>query len=61
MKLCMCFGVEKSAKRILRWCISKYKCVIVVATLNVDMSDYGGVVEMLVTIVSRSVEWLACE
>ena len=60
MKLCMCFGVEKGVKMILWWCISKYKCVIVVATLNVDMSDYGGVVEMLVTIVSRSVEWLAC-
>ena len=61
MKFCMCFGVEKSFKMILRWCISKYKCVIVVAILNVDMSDYGGVIEMLVTIVSQSVKWLASE
>ena len=60
MKLCMCLEVEKGVKMILRWCIFKYKCVIVVATLNVGMSDYGGVVEMLVTIISRSVEWLAC-
>ena len=60
MKLCMCFDVEKVVKMILWWCISKYKFLKVVSTLNVNMSDYGGVVEMLVTIVSQSVEWLAC-
>ena len=52
----MCLEVEKGVKIILRWRIFKYKCVIVIATLNVGMSDYGGVVEMLVTIMSRSVE-----